>query len=76
MNILTKICCLCRIHQSAITTHKVNHVYSLFKKMQIKIVVIDSPGWFVDTNNLARVGVAYSENLCKWVQYWNRRVKF
>ena len=52
MNILTKIHSCC-IHQSAIAAHKGNHVYSLFKKVQVEIVVVDSPGWFVDANNLA-----------------------
>ena len=52
MNISTKIR-LCCIHQSAITAHKVNHIYSLFKKVQVEIVVIDAPGWFVDANNLS-----------------------
>ena len=66
INILTKIC-LCCIHQSAITAHKVNHVYSLLKKVQVEIVVVDSPRWFVDANNLSRGWVANSKNLCKRV---------
>ena len=66
MNYSTKIR-LCCIHQSAITTHKGNHVYSLLEKVQVEIVVIYSPRWFVNSNNLSRGWVANSKNLCKRV---------